>query len=228
MSETPDLPTPLARRFVRYLVGFGVAVAVGSAPFLGTLKVPGFTALLDLFPRQLQGRFVALSPFVMGVVALTLQFYGRDRIARGRLRRWFGGTLALVAAAFLGLVVAYSLVVVEVPYLAGERTARFVVGLERLPRCDCPASLSDAQCLAEELDPGRVERCWSPPVVRSFELVLTLLYLLLTGGFGALVALLVLQPGDGDVEGRRDAGRETSATPEDPAAGPAGGPSGAA
>jgi hypothetical protein len=40
MSETIAPPTPLARQFVRLLVGFGVGVGLGSAPFLGIVDVP--------------------------------------------------------------------------------------------------------------------------------------------------------------------------------------------
>ena len=188
----PELSTPLARRFVRHLVGFGVAVAVGCAPFLGTLRVPGFTALLDLFPLQLQGRFVAMSPFVMGVVALAVQFYAAERLSRKLLKRWFGRGLLLLGATFVLLLVVYALAIVEVPYLQGERTARFVVGFDRTDTCPCPPQWSNPQCMADKLDVVRVEQCWSPATVRSFELLLTLSYLTLIGGFAAMTGLLVL------------------------------------
>lgn len=189
----PQPPTPVARRFVRYLVGFGVAVGVGCAPFLGTLDVPGFTALPELFPDSLQDRFVTLSPFLMGLVALAVEFYAGERLTYSGLRRWFRNTLWVVGAAFLALVVIYTFVVVEVPYSQGEKTARVVIGFERLAGCDCPPVMSNAQCLKQNLDPARVERCWDARVVRSFELLLTLAYLTLIGGFATLIGLLTLR-----------------------------------
>lgn len=203
MAETFEPPTPLARRLVRYLVGFGVGVALGSAPWLGTLQVPGFTALLDLFPYGLQARFVALAPFLMGVLAVAVQFYGERRLSQARLRRLFRWTLLTLGITFVVLVIVYTLVVVDVPYRGGDRTARFVVGFERLETCPCPVEWSDAQCLQERLDPARVEACWSRITVRLFELFLTLAYLGLIGGFGALVGLLLL------TEQRRRRARKT-------------------
>lgn len=188
----PRLPTPLARRFVRYLVGFGVAVAVGSAPFLGTLGVPLFTALLDLFPVRLQDRFVALSPFVMGVVAVAVQFYAGERLGRRTLRRRFRITLILLAVAFVGLISIYTLMIEEVPILGNERSVRYVIGFERLERCPCPTEWSDARCLADSLDPTRIESCWSRGTVRTGELALTLVYLLTIGAFASLIGLLLL------------------------------------
>ena len=60
-------PTPIARRYVSYVVGFGVALGIGLAPFLG--KVAGVDALLNLFPRSLHGSLIPLSAFLMGFIA---------------------------------------------------------------------------------------------------------------------------------------------------------------
>jgi len=195
-SRAPLPPTPIAKRFVRYLVGFGVGVGLGSAPFLGTLGVPGFSALVDLFPLTLQGRIVSLSPFLMGIVALAVQFYAGERISKRALRRRFGVSLLLLLAGFFVFVVLYFLFVREVTIRGGEATARYVVGWQRVESCGCPPQLSDAECIAElSLDPARVESCWGTRAVRLSELALTVAYLLLIGGFAALVGLLLLRDG---------------------------------
>jgi hypothetical protein len=189
----PGPPTRLSRRFVRYLVGFGVGVALGLAPFLGSIGVPGFVPLADLLPLTLQDRIAGLAPIVMGVVAVAVQFGADSRIPRRRLRRRFAITLAVLAVGFLLLVVLQAFLVREVDILGGERTVRFAVGPSRLSTCECPP-VSDRDCIAElSLDPASVETCWGTGPVRLTELMLTLSFLLVIGGFGALVGLVLLQ-----------------------------------
>lgn len=190
----PGPPTALSRRFVRYLVGFGVGVALGLAPFLGSIGMPGFTPLADLLPLTVQDPIAALAPIVMGVVAVAVQFGAESRIPRRRLRRRFGIALAVVAVGLLLLVILQALVVREVDVRGGERTVRYAVGLSRPPTCECPPALSDRDCIIElSLDPGSVETCWGTGPVRLAGLVLTLSFLLVIGGFGALVGLVLLQ-----------------------------------
>lgn len=190
----PAPPTPLSRRFVRYLVGFGVGVALGLAPFLGTLGVPGFVPLVELLPDTLHNRVAALAPIVMGVLAVVVQFGSGARASERRLRRRFAITLAVLGGGFLLLVVLQALLVQEVDILGGERTVRYAVGGERPDTCDCPPRLSARECIAQlSLDPARVETCWGTGATRMRELALTLAYLLVIGGFGGLVGLLLLQ-----------------------------------
>lgn len=191
----PQPPTALSRRFVRYLVGFGVGVTLGLAPLLGTMDVPGFVPLADLLPLTLQEQLAALAPVVMGVVAVAVQFGSESRIPRKRLRRRFAVTLSILAAGFVLLVVLQTFVVSEVAILGGERTVRYAVGRDRLATCVCPPGLSDSECIVEELtlDPARVESCWGSGAVGRTELGLTLSFLMVIGGFGALVGLVLLQ-----------------------------------
>lgn len=193
MSETaPRPPSALARRFVRYVAGFGVGVALGLAPFLGVVEVPGFSALLRLFPADLARSLIPLSAFLMGVVAVAVQFYSGERIAARAFRRRFFVTLVLLLVGFLLLVVLYALFVRDVPVAGGKSNLAFVIGWQRLPSCDCDAELSDLQCLKElSADPAAIGSCWGRQLVVG-RLALTLGYLLVTGGFGALVGLLLL------------------------------------
>jgi len=85
------LPSPprRTRGWKRYLLSFGVSVGVGLAPYLGNVRVPLFSPLLDLIPATLQNTILPLSTALMGVVALSVQWYGGERVTRKRLRRAF-------------------------------------------------------------------------------------------------------------------------------------------
>jgi len=191
-DSTPRPPSTLARRFVRYVSGFGVGVALGMAPFLGVVEVPGFEALLRLFPRELAHSLIPLSAFLMGVVAVAVQFYSGERIAATTLRRRFKRTLILLLVGFLLLVVLYTLFVRTVAVEGGARELAFTTGWQRLPSCGCPPQLTDVECLKElSANPAATGSCWGRQLL-VVRLSLTLAYLLVTGGFGALVGLLLL------------------------------------
>lgn len=212
MSErAPAPPTPLARRYVRYLLGFSVGVAVGLAPFLGVLDVPLFAPLLSMFPDDLRLTAVPLSSFVMGLVAVGVQFAAGERIARRQLRRWFVATFAAILAGLVILPVLYYELVRVVPGVATrdrQETAYvpIVVGLSRPeppPRsCGCEPGQDDVECL-REIGLANADKCWGHRQVVYGRLALTFSYLFLTGSFGALIGLLLLQ--EGTKRGRRHA-----------------------
>lgn len=204
MSErAPTPPTPLARRYVRYLLGFTVGIAVGLAPFLGVVDVPLFAPLLSMFPDSLRLTAVPLSSFLMGLVAVGVQFAGGERIARRRLRRWFVATFAAILVGLVVLPVLYSEVVVVVPDVAtsngGTIDVPVVVGAgdrpsPQLPGCDCDPTLQDEECL-KGIGLANADKCWGRRQVARSRLALTFSYLFLTGSFGALIGLLLLQEG---------------------------------
>jgi hypothetical protein len=207
-NESTSAPTGLARRYVRYVSGFGVGIAVGVAPFLGKIKVPGFDALLSLFPIQLRNVLIPLSAFLMGLVAVAIQFYARERLVRAGLRRWFRwGFIAIVSGllTFLVLYVAFVRVVVT-----DQSFAAVVVAAERSAGCGCDPKASDEECIQRiSLNPLALASCWSGASLRLRELLLMITYLILTGGFGALIGLLMLQE-----ESRRSTGsKKRSSTP---------------
>ena len=186
--------TPVARRFVRYLLSFGVSVGIGLAPFLGKVKVPGFEALLELFPRQLQGTLIPLSAFLMGLVALGIQFLHSEKVAATRIRKYFRmGFVALVLGFFL-FVVLYRLFVIRVPVAGGASHAAVTVTPDRLPGCGCDPKLSDHECARSlSLHPVALASCWGGGSLAAVELSLMISYLLLTSGFGVLIGLLILK-----------------------------------
>lgn len=203
MAETgAKVPTPLARRFVSYVVGFGIAVGIGLSPFLG--KVPGVDALLDVFPRSLWSTLIPLSVFLMGFIAIVVQFYSGETIRRTTIRRRFKWGLGGLLAGLALLIVFHNLLVVTVPFAGGEKTAPFLIGFSRRADCDCtPSTVSDAECVKQlSFDVTKIETCWNTGLSRP---ILQLSYLLLTGGFAALVGLLLLQ-----MEARRQESGKTA------------------
>lgn len=203
-DRSPSPPTPLARRYVRYVLGFGVGVAVGMAPFLGVLDVPLFAPLLSLFPQSVRIPAIPLSSFLMGLVAVGIQFASGEEVPRRFLRWSFAGTFLALVVGVVVLLNLYTENVLTVPNVeaADGRTihVRLVVGGERpaqpLPTCRCLPEEGDVDCAKGlGLTGDRVELCWGRRQVRRAENSLTLAYLFLTGSFGALIGLLLLQEG---------------------------------
>lgn len=185
-------PTPLARQFVRLVVGFTVGVGVGLAPFLGTVDVPLFQQLVEVFPSQGRDRLFALGAFLMGVVAVAVQFYAGESVSARRVRRLFSRTLVAILVALALLTVLVVKWVEQVDTAGG--VASFVLAGERLAHCPCAAEEPKLACLGRlGADPAQIARCWSDETAKWVHLALHASYLLLTGGFGALIGLLLLQ-----------------------------------
>ncbi|HEX5757764.1 MAG TPA: hypothetical protein VF121_01075 [Thermoanaerobaculia bacterium] len=189
----PLPPTPLTRKFFRYLGGFGVATGMGLAPVLGQLDLPLLTPLLHLIPRSLRDTLVPLSALLMGLMAVVVQWLGQERRSRAWLRKAFVGALIAAGVAFLLLVVLHLFVVVRVSVLGGEWFETFVVGFTR-PDADACRGYSNAECVQRlSLDEKRIASHWGDGQIGVASLCLELAYLLLTGSFGALVGLVVLR-----------------------------------
>lgn len=190
-------PTPVTRRLVRYVVGFGVGSVVGMAPFLGSLEVPHFRALPTLFPANMQDLFAPFAGFLIGLVVVAVQFYSEERIPRAKVRRRFFLLFLLLLVGLLLFVVFYFLFVVRVPALQGEKVVPMLIGWEMAPECECVEEglrTRPIECIKKlSLDRARIEACWGRRSLLLSGLLLTVGYLLLTGGFVALVGLVVLQ-----------------------------------
>jgi hypothetical protein len=184
MTEAAEAPpTALARRFVRYVVGFGVGVGVATLVFLTG-------GLFKVIPNGLRPIALPTSTLLMGLVAVGVQFYARESILRRRLRRLFSmGVLVLVAG--LVLFLCLHLLFVETYQARGRDLALTVVLVgERLPDCPCEAGSSNEDCV---LGLEHVESCWASSKLKGVRLLLLLTYLLTTIGFGVLVGLVVVQ-----------------------------------
>jgi hypothetical protein len=194
MTETAGAPTHVTRRWVRLVVGFGVGVTVGLAPYLGAVDVPLFRPLLSLYPVTLQGRLIPLSAFVMGVMAVVIQWHGGERLSARWLRRAFRGWTYGAVVSLLALMILRAGFVVDIPLDGGRQNAAFVVGWSRLEGCPC-AQQDDAVCISETLtlNPTQLGRCWNARSLRGEEFLLQLTYLVLLSCFGTLVGLVVLR-----------------------------------
>ena len=185
--------TSLSRRFVRYLLGFGVGVAVGLAPYLGLLNIPLFKPLLTLIPESIREIVLPLSAALMGTVAIVVQWYGGEHLTRAWTKKMFARTLVVLALTFVALTVVHTLVVVTLP-IEDDRSISFVVGFTRPNRPPCTADVSDAACIKEiTSDPSAIESFWGDRQIRIAKLALIFSYLLFTSSFGALVGLTLLR-----------------------------------
>jgi hypothetical protein len=169
------------------------------APFLGLLNVPLFAPLLSMFPQGVRGLAIPLSAFLMGLVAVGIQFASGEDVSRGWLRRHFLRTFVAILVGVVVLAVLYTAVVRTVQVRRVEGTGDVdipvVTGFVRPDPppsgCLCESQISDVECIVS-LGLKNVEACWGRQVMWS-NLLLGLAYLFLTGGFGALIGLLLLQ-----------------------------------
>jgi hypothetical protein len=195
----PAPPTALSTQLVRYVRGFGVGVALGLAPFLGVLPIPGFSALLDMYPESMRGWLIPLSGILMGILAVFVEFLGTRIPPAAILRKWFKMGLAVWAVSFLALLFLYPRWVARVEVGDGSRTPAFVTGSDAVPLrpptspCKCPAGQTAEECIADVgLALGPIRECFGSGAVTTATQVLAILYFLLTGGFVFIVGLLLL------------------------------------
>jgi len=189
--------TPLGRKLVRYIVGFGVGVGVGLAPYLGMIDVPGFRSLRTLLPTTMEDTAIPLAAALMGTLAAAVQWYAGERVTRKRLRRLFAVTLVTALAAFIILTVVRDMVVRDLSLANGRKVSR-VVGFVRPHRPPCTEEVSDRDCLMlVTLDPAKIDAFWGEGQVRLARLSLLFSYLLFTSSFGTLVGLIILREGMG-------------------------------
>lgn len=187
--------TPLARKLVRYIVGFGVGVGVGMAPYLGLLNVPLFRPLLSLIPDSIQNTVIPLSAALMGTVAVVVQWYAGEQVSRRWLRKLFARTLITAVLTFILLTIIHGLVVVTLP-IGNDQSLSFVVGFRRPIKPPCTAEVSDERCVKlVTTDPAEIAGFWGDSQVRLARLSLIFSYLLFTGSFGTLVGLVILKEG---------------------------------
>lgn len=200
-------PPALTRKLVGYILGFGVSVAIGLAPYIGKLKVPGFSSLLELIPDVLHSSILPLSSALMGLVAVVIQWYGSERLSRQWLRGTFRRTLILTITSFIILFIIHNFVVQKVSYDGGTTT--LLIGFVRNdPVCDkntpnyeecinntCSSNMSNDKCIGERvgISQENVEAYWGDFQIRMARIALLLPYLVFTGSFGLLIGLLLLK-----------------------------------
>lgn len=187
-------PPPLARKLLLSVLGLGVSFVIGLAPYLGRVKVPGFTPLLTLIPQSIQDTAIPVSAAVKGVLAVWIQWAGFDHLTQAWLRKWFKRTLLLFLIGATAITILHIFVVVRVQFLGGKDSESFIVGFSRPVRPPCTEDISDAECIKYlTFDPSKIESFWGDRQVRVAKLLLVLTYVMLTSGFGLLVGLLILK-----------------------------------
>ena len=190
--HAPEVPKGPAALWVRSLLGFGVGVGVGLAPLLGKTGLPGFSALLSVLPDILKTTAIPLSSFIMGVLAVGVQFYGRYATPTvAWLRGKFKITMILLMVFVVVFCLVHALSVQVVPVDGGN--VPVVVGFsERLDTCSCAKTTSDLECIMGSMHPAAIATCFGSKNIALANGVLVLFYLVTMSLLGALVGLLVL------------------------------------
>jgi hypothetical protein len=192
IPSAPPPPPSLSKQLVRYILGFGVSVGIGLAPYLGKVDIPLFDSLLKLIPTSLHNTILPLSAALMGLVAVVIQWYGGEHLTEKWLSKAFYKTLKLTIASFIILFIVHVFVVVKVPYDGGSET--FLVGFVRPIKPPCGLEISDVECIGRiTLEDAAVQSFWGSFQIRIATLSLLIPYLGFTGSFGLLVGLLMLR-----------------------------------
>ena len=198
-ATTPRPPSPLMRDWVRLLLGFGVGIALGLAPYLGKVHVPGFDSLLTLIPQSMHNVALPLSAALMGIVAVWIQWSAGDRPSVGWLRQNFKRTLLIAVVGLSLFSIVQTFVVVRIPVPAEDRVATFLVGFTRLPSSHCPPEMPDAVCIKRvTFDEAMLAAVWGDRQLRIAGLSVLGTYLLTTASFGVLVGLLLVRVRKGE------------------------------
>jgi hypothetical protein len=176
------------------MLGLGVGVAVGLAPLLGKTRVPGFAALLHLYPESLQATAIPIASFLMGIVAGFVQFFFRPG-ERKHLGVWFAASGVLSVVALLALTQIYVESVTIVPYEGGQLRVPYVTGFGERPQscAKCPSGASNEECIQGLPTPALIASCFGESRIRHAEEALLYSYLGAMLFFGAFVGLLVLK-----------------------------------
>lgn len=198
-----NAPTKTTRTWIRWVLGFGVGVVVGLAPFLGRMDVPGFTSLFNVLPFNDREQIYPLSGFVCAVTAVAYQYWAQG--TRPDHRKMFARALIFTIACFLGFLALRTLFVVDVPIDGNGQFIPVLVSGGRVASCGCPATMSDVQCVQNvSIDVAEIASCWGDGPLRTIRLALIVAYLGLIAAFGLLVGAALVQQGertDADGEG---------------------------
>lgn len=187
---------PFAAYWVRLVLGFGVSVGVGLAPYLGKLHIPLFSPMLSLIPASVQPIAIPLSAASMGIVAVVVQWYGSQHMNRDWVSRMFTRSIVICISCLVALTIIEFIAVVRVDVPAVGSTVSFAVGPfnPNTPPC---VGLSRADCIKHELslDEARIDTYFGEQAANFTKLVLVLVYVLFMSMFGVLVGLLMLEGG---------------------------------
>lgn len=184
---TPQLPTPLIKDWVYYVLGFGAAVGIGLAVWLGKVGVPLFSPLLDIIPNELRSTLIPLSSALMGIVAVVVQFYADKR---GNTDRLFALALAFTVAAFIALVIVRTKLVVPIETTPGTRVT-FLVCLTVPQKVPC-IGIGKSECIERlTFNPSYIRSFFGDSCLENAELGVEAAYLMFMACFGLMVGIVV-------------------------------------
>ncbi len=194
--NTPPITPPdkTTLRFARMLLGFGVWFVIGLAPFLGAKVLPGFTAVVEMYPETLRGWLIPLSGLFMGMIAVVVDFAAGDELTRDAIRARFRRAVWIFGVSLLLLIGAYLYSVVRIPGYDAIVTGSPTVPASKEAGCGCPVGTSAKKCILEgiTLDADNIEACFGAGRIAAAQAALAVIYLLVTGSFAAAVGLLLL------------------------------------
>jgi len=174
------------------MLAFGVSVAVGLAPLLGTVDVPLFKNIIDLFPRypyDSPNLLIPIASFLMGLVALVFEFASRSHNSRTAIRKWFVISACICIASLMVLFFVYLMVTEH----AGERAIPILVGFGQ-PLCSACQDLGRVACIESITGSlSDISQCFGTLNVKMGFAALALTYFLLMASFGAMVGGLILR-----------------------------------
>ncbi len=186
--------TPLGSKYLRYLLSFVVTLSVGLLPLWGGKL--GFTAILDVFPRDLQGVVIPWASLLISITAVGVQFFGGDATHAHWLKRAFAATFMLLVVLVFVLFAAYQKSVVRVEVPGAHSKIAYVVGKEMVKTCAClEANLPMQSCIgrAISVNPDDVSACYPPGQISDRNILLSVLYMAVMFSLGLLIGLLVLK-----------------------------------
>lgn len=190
-----NAPTKTTRTWIRWVLGFGVGVVVGLAPFLGRMDVPGFTSLFNVLPFNDRGQIYPLSGFACAVTAVAYQYWAQGE--QPDHRRMFMRALVFTVMCFVVFLALRMLFVVDVPINGNQDFIPVLVSPVRVATCGCPPAMSDVQCVQNiSIDVAEIASCWGDGLLRVIRLGLILAYLGLIAAFGMLVGAALVQQGE--------------------------------
>jgi hypothetical protein len=185
--------TPPTSKYLRYILSFVVTFGVGLTPLWGGKVIPGFHAILDVYPRELRD-VIPFASLIMSATAVGVQFFLGS--APRRLKTFFIATFAIFIGLVLATYVAYTAFVIRIQVPASQQVVTYLVGSEPLPTCECAKRrLEIRSCIgfAISVNPDEVAACFSREEFSRRKYVLATLYMLVMLSVGLLIGFLMLK-----------------------------------
>jgi hypothetical protein len=185
--------TPLAKKYLKYLLSFFVTLGAGLSPLW--VSGLGFHAMLDVLPRDVQD-VIPWASFLMSITAVAVHFFGSDALKRRRLDQGFKATFVVVFVLLFVLYGVYKSTVIRIHIPGAGGKVSYLIGSTMLPTCECAKrGLQIRECIgfAITANPDDVAACYPLEQVSTRATVLSMLYMLLMFALGMLIGLAVLK-----------------------------------